>query len=159
MSLSNIDIIKKFEDKYWSNPTRRTSQTITPLEFELSADNELLLKQVDQLTQKCITELHRGKKYRIKTLSSIFSLDSFIIKRIIRRNSRILAIKRKISKTFSRHRKLEDVHIDFIGSCWLIQRATSYQFNRSRRSCWRTLMNKRYIWSYCEEGCFKRPSL
>ena len=114
MSLSNIDIIKKFEDKYWSNPTRWSSQTITPLEFELSADNELLLKQVDQLTQKCITELHRGKKYKIKTLSSIFSLDPFIIKRIIRRNARILAIKRKISKTFSRHRKLEDVHIDFI---------------------------------------------
>ena len=114
MSLSNIGIIKKFEDKYWSNPSWRSSRTITPLEFELSADNELLLKQVDQLTQKCITELHRGKKYRIKTLSSIFSLDPFIIKRIIRRNARILAIKRKISKIFSRHRKLEDVHIDFI---------------------------------------------
>ena len=96
VSLSNIEIIKRFEVEYWSNSNKPSPQIKTSSEFELSPDFDSLLKQVDQQTQKLVSELHKYKRYSIRTLSSIFSLDSFVVNRIIKRTRKILAIKKKV---------------------------------------------------------------
>ena len=114
VSLSNIEIIKKFEVEYWPNPNKLSPQITTPSEFELSPDYDSLLKQVDQQTQRFVAELHEDKRYSIQTLSSIFSLDSFVVNRIIKRTRKILAIKKKVLARSSRQRKLNATHIDFI---------------------------------------------